>query len=205
MKTMNSLSGGKTSSYIAANYPADYNVFSLVRIEDQNCKFKDEKIRKEVEDRIQAPFIATAEGYDYLYHARLGAVHRTEIDWVTGDTFDQVTKRGDKTYLPNVIQRFCTVRMKIDPIAEFWRQNINEPIETRIGFRANETKRADRMIARTEDDGFLWHRFVVGQNKVYKKWKAFKYQKPRFPLIEDDIYKDQVEAFGKVSQCALPT
>ena len=27
MKTVNSLSGGKTSSYIAANYPADYDVF----------------------------------------------------------------------------------------------------------------------------------------------------------------------------------
>lgn len=198
MKTMNSLSGGKTSSYIAANYPADYNVFSLVRIEDQNCKFKDEKIRKEVEDRIQAPFIATAEEDTIIYTMLdLEQYIGHKIDWVTGDTFDQVTKRGDKTYLPNVIQRFCTVRMKIDPIAEFWRQNINEPIETRIGFRANETKRADRMIARTEDDGFLWHRFVVGQNKVYKKWKAFKYQKPRFPLIEDDIYKDQVEDFWK--------
>ena len=61
MKTLNSLSGGKTSSYIAANYPADYDVFSLVRVEDKNCKFPDEKIRKEVEDRIQAPFIGTAE------------------------------------------------------------------------------------------------------------------------------------------------
>ena len=50
MKTINSLSGGKTSSYIAANYPADYDVFALVRIEDSNCKFPVEKIRKEVED-----------------------------------------------------------------------------------------------------------------------------------------------------------
>lgn len=48
MKTVNSLSGGKTSSYIAANYPADYNIFALVRIEDKNCKFPDEKIRREV-------------------------------------------------------------------------------------------------------------------------------------------------------------
>ena len=67
MKTMNSLSGGKTSSYIAANYPADYDVFSLVRIEDQNCRFPDEKIRQEVEDRIQAPFIGTAEDDTIIY------------------------------------------------------------------------------------------------------------------------------------------
>ena len=31
MKTVNSLSGGKSSSYIALNYLADYNVFSLVK------------------------------------------------------------------------------------------------------------------------------------------------------------------------------
>ncbi len=34
MKTVNSLSGGKTSSFIAVKYPADYNVFSLVRTHD---------------------------------------------------------------------------------------------------------------------------------------------------------------------------
>ena len=31
MITVNSVSGGKTSAYIAANYPADYDVFALVR------------------------------------------------------------------------------------------------------------------------------------------------------------------------------
>ena len=34
MVTINSLSGGKTSAYIAAHYPADHDIFSLVRIED---------------------------------------------------------------------------------------------------------------------------------------------------------------------------
>ena len=56
MIKVNSLSGGKTSSYIAANYPANHDVFALVRIEHQQSKFSDKKIRKEVEDRIQAPF-----------------------------------------------------------------------------------------------------------------------------------------------------
>ena len=52
MKTVNSLSGGKTSSYIAANYPADYNVFSLVRTDDKRCVFPDNKIRQQVSDRL---------------------------------------------------------------------------------------------------------------------------------------------------------
>ena len=29
------VSGGKTSAYVASKYPSDYNVFSLVRIEDK--------------------------------------------------------------------------------------------------------------------------------------------------------------------------
>jgi hypothetical protein len=46
MKTVNSLSGGKSSSYIAANYPADYNVFALVRTNDKTCIYPDEKLRQ---------------------------------------------------------------------------------------------------------------------------------------------------------------
>jgi hypothetical protein len=91
MKTVNSLSGGKTSSYIAANYPADYDVFSLVRIEHEASKFPDAKIRQEVEDRIQAPFIATAED-DMIIYTMLDLEQHIgrKITWVTGKTFDQI-------------------------------------------------------------------------------------------------------------------
>ena len=61
MKTVNSLSGGKTSSYIAANYPADYNVFALVRTNDKNCLYPDKKIRQIVSDKIGIEFIGTLE------------------------------------------------------------------------------------------------------------------------------------------------
>jgi len=63
MKTVNSLSGGKTSSYIAANYPADYNLFSLVRTDDVRVLFPDAKIRQIVSDRIGKEFIGTLEKY----------------------------------------------------------------------------------------------------------------------------------------------
>jgi len=94
MKTINSLSGGKTSSYIAANYPADYDVFSLVRIEDTKCKFPDEKIRREVEDRIQAPFIGTAEDDTIIYTMLdLEQYIGRPITWVTGKTFEDTIKQ----------------------------------------------------------------------------------------------------------------
>ena len=91
MIKVNSLSGGKTSSYIAANYPANHDVFALVRIEHQQSKFSDEKIRKEVEDRIQAPFVATAED-DMIIYTMLDLEQYIgrKITWVTGKTFDKV-------------------------------------------------------------------------------------------------------------------
>ena len=34
MKTVNSVSGGKTSAYVMANYPADYNIFALKELKN---------------------------------------------------------------------------------------------------------------------------------------------------------------------------
>ena len=202
MKTVNSLSGGKTSSYIAANYPADYDVFALVRIEDQNAKFKDDKIRQEVEDRIQAPFIATAEDDTIIYTMLdLEQYIGRKITWVTGKTFDEITTRKDKVYLPNKVQRFCTVEMKIEPMFYWWAENIGEPIQTRIGFRANETRRANTMMERINEDGLTTFKATFEKLKDGRnKWEEVPYQKPHFPLIEDNIYKDQIETFRKGKQ-----
>jgi len=200
MKTINSLSGGKTSSYIAANYPADYDVFALVRIEDEKSKFPDAKIRKEVEDRIQAPFIGTAEDDTIIYTMLdLEQYIGRPITWVTGRTFDDVLQRGKngKVQLPNAMRRFCTVEMKIEPIFNFWKENIKDIIETRIGFRANETRRAVNMLQRTEEDGgIMKFKTIVGKHPSGKnKWESMPYQIPTFPLIEDNIYKDKIELY----------
>ena len=149
MKTLNSLSGGKTSSYIAVHYPADYNVFALVRTNDKNCLFPDKKIRQVVSDRIGKEFIGTLEMDTIIYTMLdLEQMIGKKIHWVTGLTFDETIARGNKIQLPTPMRRFCTVEMKIAPIFKFWRENINEVVETRIGFRANETKRANTMIKR---------------------------------------------------------
>jgi len=197
MITLNSLSGGKTSSYIAVNYPADYNVFSLVRTTDRNCLFPDKKLRQIVSDKIGKEFIGTLEEDEIIYTMLdLEQYIGEKIHWVSGKTFDEVVVRpGGKKFLPNKVMRFCTIEMKVQPIAEFWKENINEPIETRIGFRANEQNRAKSMLNRCEEDGFIYHKFIVGKRGTLNKWENFKYQKPIFPLIEDAIYKDHVEAF----------
>ena len=196
MITVNSLSGGKTSSYIAANYPADYDVFALVRIEHEASKFPDKKIRQEVEDRIQSPFIATAED-DIIIYTMLDLEQYIgrKITWVTGKTFDEVLKTAGT--LPDPLRRYCTTQMKLEPIFEWWRKDISVPCEFRLGFRANETQRANRTTAKTNVNGLLEMKAVVGKRGTRNKWDMIEWQKPVFPLIEANIYKDNVEEYWK--------
>lgn len=200
MKTVNSLSGGKTSSYIAVNYPADYNVFSLVRTNDLRCLYPDAKLRQIVSDKIGKEFIGTLED-DTIIHTMLDLEQYIgkEISWLSAKTFDEVCERqgGEAVYIPNASMRFCTIEMKINPIAQWCYDHINEPVEMRIGFRANETKRAKSMIDRCEVDGFEHHKVVQSIKNGRRKWELYKYRKPSFPLIDDVIFKDQIEEFWK--------
>jgi len=198
MKTVNSLSGGKTSSYIAANYPADYNVFALVRTDDKNCMFPDAKVRQMVSDRLGTEFIGTLEEDTIIYTMLdLEQFIGSKIDWVTGKTFDEVILRNRKKYLPNATQRFCTTEMKLQPLFDWWRNSINEVVEMRIGFRANEGSRAKTILSKTNENGNSTFKAIVGKRKTQKKWADIEWQKPRFPLIEDNIYKDKVEKYWK--------
>lgn len=198
MITVNSLSGGKTSSYIAANYPADYDVFALVRIEHEPSKFPDKKIRQEVEDRIQAPFIATAED-DMIIYTMLDLEQYIgrKITWVTGKTFDEiVSNKNGKTYIPQVTKRTCTSQMKVAPIAKWWYENIKEPVEMRIGFRANEQRRAKTMLNKTNGQGFTSERIKTQTNfNKNDKWQNFDWRKPTFPLIKDGILRDKIHEY----------
>lgn len=201
MKTITSVSGGRTSAYIAANYPSDYLLFALVRIEDERCRFPDETLRKRVEDKIQAPFIATSE--DDLIITTMFDLEQylgKEIIWVTGPTFDDVILNGGG-WLPNMLHRYCTAMLKIDPMFKWWRSNINEVVEMQIGFRANEVYRADNMLQRLNVNGRLEQKAVVSKSKNgRKKWKNIEWQIPKFPLINDNIYKDTINAYWTKTQ-----
>lgn len=196
MKTVNSLSGGKTSSYIAANYKADYNVFSLVRTSDKKCLFPDAKIRQEISDRLKTEFIGTLEDNMIIYTMLdLEQYIGSKIDWVTGKTFDEIIVRKDKKYLPNATIRFCTTEMKLKPIFNWWRKKINSIVEMRIGYRANEKSRAKTMLSKTNKNGHLEMKAIVGKRKTQNKWADIEWQKPNFPLINNNIYKDTIENF----------
>lgn len=112
MISCNSISGGQTSAYIAANYPANYNLFSLVTTKDKKCIYPDPGIRKFVSDKIGKEFIGTLED-DKIIKTIIGLEQfiGTPITWVSGITFDEVvqTKGG---WLPNKLHRYCTIEMK---------------------------------------------------------------------------------------------
>jgi len=198
MITVNSISGGKTSAYIAANYKADYNVFALVRTDDKKCIFPDKKIRQIVSDKIGKEFIGTLEMDTIIYTMLdLEQYIGSKIDWVAGDTFDEVIFK--KKYLPNVTQRFCTSEMKLKPLFDWWQKEIKEVIEMRIGFRANEGNRAKNMILKTNKNGNSEFKTIIGKSKKgnRNRWGLIEWQKPTFPLIDNPIYKDNVEMYWK--------
>jgi hypothetical protein len=201
MKTCNSLSGGKTSSYIAVNYPADYNVFSLVRTSDKNCLFPDAKLRQIVSDKIGTEFIGTLEDDAIIYTMMdLEQMIGTKIDWVTGKTFDEIIKRKNgATFLPSWMRRFCTTELKVEPMFYWWKENFKEPLEWRIGFRANEMNRANTMIKKLNKNGLSEFDAIIGKTKTgnQNKHKLIEWQKPSFPLIKDAIFKDTIEEFWK--------
>ena len=196
MKTVNSLSGGKTSSYIAANYPADYNIFALVRTDEKSCMFPDAKIRQMVSDRIGREFIGTLEMDEIIYTMfDLEQYIGQEIQWTSPLTFEQVIE-NKANYLPNKVARYCTTELKTMPVLYWMYDLIKEPVIMRFGYRANETGRAKSMMSKVDDDGFTkvkatFMKLKDGRNS----WEEYKYCKPEFPLINDNVYKDKIEKY----------
>lgn len=193
MKTVNSISGGKTSSYLAKHYPADINIFSLVRIEDEDnlwMKGKDEKTRQLVSDKIGKEFIATAEMDEIIYTILdLEQFIGQQITWVTGNTFEEIIKQN-YNYLPNKMTRYCTVEMKLKPIFNWLKENTELPVEMRIGFRPNEISRAEGVLNRADENGIEHFNTIIGKRKTKNKWGLVPYRKVTFPLIENNISKD---------------
>ncbi|NIV12907.1 MAG: hypothetical protein GWN62_16985 [Aliifodinibius sp.] len=159
-------------------------------------------MRQIIEDRIQKPFIGTAEEDEIIYTMLdLEQYIGREITWVSGLTFDEVVKTKGG-WLPNKLHRYCTHWLKLEPMFYWWAENIGKPVEMRIGFRANEQSRAISMQEKLNKNGFLefsatFEKHKSGTNKGKNKWELIEWQKPSFPLIYDSIFKDNIQKFWK--------
>lgn len=210
MITINSLSGGKTSSYIAAHYPADIDVFALVCIDDHNANAGkvDKAMRQRVNDKLQKycsgqhEFLATAEDpitlktmFDLEQH--IGR----EIIWVRGPGFHEAIRM--KQSLPNRNKRWCTTLMKIWPIFRFLYMYHELPVKMRIGYRSDEKKRA-----KTFRESFIYANrceYRPKSNTWIHRWVEAPFRQAEFPLIDDDIFHiDVVDYWNLIQSVEFP-
>jgi hypothetical protein len=196
MVRVNSLSGGKTSSYMAAHHPADHDIFALVRIEDVRCAPKDKGLIKAVEGKINQEFIATAES-DLTLKAVLDLEQLIgrKITWVTGPTFEGAIQRKGGI-LPNFMLRFCTQMMKMQPIFDYCQGNFGM-VEMAIGFRYDEIERSARQnnVFKT-----IVGKLPDGRNK----WAEIEWRTCVYPLIETKVFHGDVRTWAETSGLVFP-
>ncbi len=203
MKIVNSVSGGKSSAYVAANYPADYDVFALVCIDDPKCAPKDPGIIKYVNDKLEkfipefGEFIATAEDDQTLYAMRnLEQYIGREITWVRGESFDTILE-GRQTRLPSWARRYCTDALKLLPTFLWWFNEIGEPCRMRIGFRADEF---ERMLRFFNNGSNTHYQIPVSCSLLGNKLQRhvnFHWRFCDMPLVRDGIDQFDVRAYWK--------
>lgn len=197
MITINSLSGGKTSSYLAKHYPADYNLFALVKINDAKCAPKDKGLIKLVSDKICEDFIATAES-DLTLKAVLDLEQLIgkEIIWVHGLSFEKMIKKKGGG-LPNISWRFCTTELKLRPIWDWWFKNIGEKVRMGIGFRYDEKERSERLSTTFKG--------ITGKRGTKNKWEEIEWREGYFPLINDRVTHFEVKKWADNSRLIFPS
>ena len=212
IKTVNSISGGKTSGYIAVHFPADYELFSLVCIDDKKCKPKDKSLVDYINNKFgdkyikkYGEFIATAEDDKTLYVMRdLEQLIGRDIKWVRGMSFDDVIDTGTQTRLPSWARRYCTEKMKLAPIFQWWFENIGEKCNMRIGFRFDEYDRMERFFNNSSPCNFRIPVSCKTYGHKLQRHEDFNWRHCSFPLIKNAITKQHIDEFWKTKNIDFP-
>lgn len=204
MIKVNSLSGGRTSSYLAVHYPADYDIFSVVCIDREDAAPKDPAIRKFAQEKLAAfndefgEFIATAEDDATLkVMMDLEQLMGREITWVRGMSFDKLLSDTGRTRLPSWARRYCTSNMKLLPIFLWWWQNIGVKCEMRIGFRFDEFGRMERFFNNSDPTNFSIPVACKTTGQRRQVHENFKWRYCSFPLVQAGVTKDAVDDYWK--------
>jgi len=214
MKTINSLSGGRTSSYMAVHYPSDVNVFALVEINDHRASPVDSKLIQKISDKIGHQFIATAEDDKTLILMfELEQIIGREITWLSARTFDSLFVKkhmfgGIPNRLPSWARRYCTVELKIVPIFEYCFlklfESIHDIVEMRIGYRADEKHRQEQFL-NSSNESMLYPLYCnyYGQRRQVKR--KLNWRKGSFPLIDDCITNSIVVKYWQNKSLQFPS
>ena len=208
MKTVNSLSGGKTSSYLAVHYPADYELFALVCVDDHNAGRKIPRwLKQEVNDRLQKycphwpEFKATTEDLLTITGIlNLEQMIGREIIFLRGMGWEEMMQ--ERKAVPNRQRRFCTTIMKVQPIFEFCYKHTSLPVDMRIGYRYDEVDRSFRFSTKMK---YATHcEYQPNSNRWIHRWKEEEWRVGSFPLIEDKVLHFHVQQFWKNKGIEFP-
>lgn len=218
MKSVNSISGGRTSGYMLMHYPADVNLFELVEIEDERCTPKDKKLVQMVSDKIGHQFIATAEDDKTLKVLfDLEQMSGQEIIWLTGPTYDEILRTkyefgGVPGRLPSWARRYCTVRMKLIPSFHYiflhLFTHMSDQVVMRIGYRAGEQVRREKFFERGNE--YIDYPLQCNNyGEFQQRFTRLHWRQAEFPLIDDHIFhndvikywQDKTINFPKISNC----
>jgi hypothetical protein len=211
MKTVNSLSGGKTSSFLSLHYPADYELFSIVCVDDHNAakgpkpidkyliKFANDKLQKYCSH--QKEFLATTEDPKILkVMMDLEQMIGREIIWLRGMGWEDMMKM--KKAIPNREKRFCTTIMKMIPIFEFLFMRTELPVNMRLGFRYDEKERSENFN----------DKFKISLKCEYReksmtwihRWEEIIWRVGEFPLIDNKITHPKIQNFWQDKNIDFP-
>ncbi len=215
MITVNSLSGGKTSSYLAAHFPADIDLFSLVCIDCHNAGgFIDKKLKQRVNDRLQKSipgvpeFLATAEDVKSLTAVLDLEQHiGRDITWVRSHLGFESLIQYEKKMIPNKSARFCTYILKIVPIFEYLYMRNCLPCEMRIGYRADEIERRDSFtesIKYPKASTYHDNPNSKGRKGRFKEWEEIEWLKGHYPLIDNYVTHGEIIDYWGIHNIEFP-
>lgn len=223
LKTVTSLSGGKTSAYMALHYPTDVYLFSAVLTNDPNCVIADRSLRQYCQDKL--PWFDWDSGGSREVDLTLSNLRQleqelgSEIVWVSAPfTFDEVIsgkadralaivlggRSTESVMLPNARTRFCTESLKIYPMAWWMYLNGNGmPWITNIGFRVDEPQRVNNWKCDRTDMTLRCD--INGRQKGKHRHEMLDYRMVRFPLYEDGVDSLKVRMYWYEKGWKFPT
>lgn len=211
--SVSSISGGRTSLYMALFYPTQLHVFSLVSIVSKDSLPKDKSLIDYIEQKTGKELTGTAESVKTLQLMReFEQLLGSNIIWLTKRTYDSlfVEKHvigGIPSRLPSWARRYCTLELKIIPIFEelYFRHasSLDHIFNTNIGFRYDERHRAEQMQL-SNPNSLKYPTSTKVYGKHYQNWEMIEYRKVLFPLIQDKISQPEIIKFWSNKNLIFP-
>lgn len=228
--TVNSISGGRSSAYMAYHHRADLNIFSIVTTDDPRCLFLDKSVRAYVWEKCGTDLVyATLEDDDTIKSVmQLEQLMGEEIFFTYGPSMDSIIQ--DRKFLPNAMARFCSDEMKITPIFEFLTMrgrtqfhNLDSPTYNKLQnyiasiedfsspyFRVNIGYRIDdyeRIANFTEHHEYSDGLHETGRHAGNRKWENKHWRVGHFPIIGEtqqhiiNFWKGKNISFPEMNNC----